>query len=85
MRKITKLIKNKDLINIFKKSKFKNYTNKKKKRVFAHIIIKFKKNIKNNFYIYKQQIRKYNHKNNNVHNLNLCSFFSLVKLSMFLL
>jgi hypothetical protein len=43
MKKAQKLIKNKDLINIFKKSKIKNYLNKKYLSNFFYLLIKFKK------------------------------------------
>ena len=46
MKKTQNLIKNKDLINIFKKSKIKNYINKKHMANFSYLLIKFKKNIR---------------------------------------
>lgn len=46
MKKIQNLIRNKDLISTFKKSKFKNFLNKKKISYFFYLLTKFKKNIK---------------------------------------
>lgn len=84
MKKIQKSIKNKDLINIFKKSKIKNYINKKHIVNFSYLLTKFKKNIKivdiklfgTNVFFQKYFITK---------KTNFIYINNIVKLSIFLL
>ena len=51
MKSVQKSIKNKDLINIFKRSKIKNYLNKRHLSNFFYLLVKFKK-------IFKKPIQK---------------------------
>ena len=77
MKKVQSLIKNKDLINIFKKSKFKNHIYKKKIKIFFNFFTKYKKIFKNpnnknlfyvnTFYLCVSGIKQKKH--NNYHNL----------------
>ena len=85
MKRVQKLIKNKDLINIFKKSKIKNYLNKKYVYNFSYLIIKFKKifkkPFKNKFFYKNIFIQKYFYKKI----IKQKKVFNFIKLTIFLL
>ena len=85
MKKTQNLIKNKGLINIFKKSKLKNYINKRKQNFFFNLFIGFKKNIKKSTvkYIYTNNKYKVNIFVNKIYKTN--KIFNLIKISTFLL